>query len=37
MERARESKTAKSLSMFSETENIFSRFNFDTVGGILMH
>jgi hypothetical protein len=23
--------------MFSETENIFSRFNFDTVGGILMH
>jgi hypothetical protein len=36
MERARRSKTAKSLSEHeNKTENIFSPFNFDTVGGIL--
>jgi hypothetical protein len=36
-ERARGSKTAKRMSMKSATENIFFPFNFDTVGGILIH
>jgi hypothetical protein len=38
MERARGSKTARSLSsMYSVTENIFTPFNFDKIGGILIH
>jgi hypothetical protein len=36
MERARGSKTAKSLSMYSFNENIFPPFNFDIIGGILI-
>jgi hypothetical protein len=37
IERAEGSKTAKSLNTYSVTENIFSPFNFDTIGGILIH
>jgi ribosomal protein L24E len=37
IKRARGSKTAKSLCMYRKTENIFYPFNFDTVGGILIH
>jgi hypothetical protein len=37
MEKGKGEKDGKaSLSMFSETENIFSLSNFDTIGGILI-